>query len=641
MSDNLDKNINNRIGTHCWGTNPVSVASVPTFARAGARWLRATRQTQMEVVMPGPGRYEFPAAGEESVDLALKSGMSIMAILDGRWGNETRINKLPWASPIWEHLDAWSDFVRASVKYYKGRIKYWEVINEPPFFWWYPYPEGVTYTDINPPLKRAPIRHYAELLKATAKAIRETDPEAKIISGAGFPDGVFLRHLYENGCRDSFDIAGVHYIGCKHPDDFARGIKTLRSIMAEYGDKDKPLWDTESGPGGAVIGLAVQTPDEYEGLFNIYRHCFTHEFGLDRYFWFNPANAPEAGVSAAQCSTALKTDGSLAPAYQALRTLVDAVGEGPLKKCQHIDSEVHAYVFDGPKGPVTIIWSTAPAVAKFPKGTEAKDWQGVAVKLDGEVKLSGRPFFVAGDLLANRLDATVKGKRETVVECWENKRAAADTPSYVSPRTLKRLSASESDWSKIPFVASRAEISVPKQQDHFTLLPTSVGADLKMAHDEEALYLFSNTYDDQLDHARPTGFIQFTVRDGNPSVAEWPYFTNSYGLFTLILGKSGPRLTRYDTLYVDEYPGCVLGKKVELVIEPKADGIRYFARIPWKEIGPCRPGKFNPFYMMFTFNRADNMVDVPADCEPEEWSHNWADNFICKKPPLARMVCFE
>jgi len=158
-----------RIGCHCWGTNPGSVAALDVCAEIGVGWVRSTRPMQIDVVADGRGLYDWERAGESSVNNAVAQGMSVMGILDGRWGFETKVNKLPWCSPIWEHLDDWCDFVAAAVTHYRDRVKYWEVLNEPPFFWWYPAKPGERFSDVNGRMKRAPFRHYAEFLKATAR----------------------------------------------------------------------------------------------------------------------------------------------------------------------------------------------------------------------------------------------------------------------------------------------------------------------------------------------------------------------------------------------------------------------------------------------------------------------------------------
>lgn len=635
MATNLPANLNNRIGCTCWGTNPASVEILPVAAEAGCRWMRATRPMQMEVVSSGPRAYDFAKHGEGSIELAIASGMSVMGILDGRWGNETNFNNLPYASPIWEHLDLWEDFTRAAVRYYKDRVKYWEIINEPPFFWWYPTPEGVTMPEKNPDLKRAPIWAYAELLKTSARAIRATDPEAKIVMGSGFSDGLFLQRLYELGCRDFFDIASVHYLNCKHPEDFARAHRRLRTVMAQFGDAAKPLWDTENGPGGAVIGQAVRTPQEYEALYNIYRHCFAAEFGLERYFWFNPAPAKEAGVN--HGNSCRNADGSLAPAYQALKTLTSQVGESALVGAAHLEREAHVYVFAGPRGPVSILWATAPATARLETPTEAVDYLGQPVRLTAAFALTGKPLFIPGDI-RKELDVSLQGRRETVVPPM--KIPPATTPEFVCPKLKGRPGIRAAAWAKIPYVATRADIPVIEQNDHFCLLSTSVTADVQMAHDSTALLLRIKTYDARLDPARPTGLVQFSLRDSNPDITEWTYFYNSYGLFNLFASKHGPQFLRYEHLLMDEYPAGVV-PEAAVKVEAEADGLLWWARIPWRVLGPCRPGKHNPFLMMFTFNRADHILDVPDADTPEEWSHNFGDIFIVKPPELTRWVRFE
>ncbi len=635
MPDNISRNLNSRIGCHCWGTNPASVAGIPAFAEVGCRWVRATRPMQMDVVAMGLRKYNFADNGEKSIDLAIANGMSIMGIIDARWGNETLFNDLPYASPIWEHLDLWEDFVVATVNYYKDRVKYWEIINEPPFFWWYPTPEGVTIPQINPDTKRAPIWAYAQLLKTSAQAIRATDPTAKIVMGSGFNDGQFLQRLYDLGCKDDFDIASVHYLGCKHPDDFARGYKRIRTVMAENGDANKPLWDTENGPNGAVIGQSVESPGHYEALYNIYRHCFTHQFGLDRYFWFNPVTQKEVGVS--HGSEIYDDNNCLTPAYRALKTLYNLVGEGELLRDTHIDSEVHAYLFNGTIGPVTILWSTAPATVNLKTDIDAFDYLGNPLTLKKNFELNGQPLFIPGDVMP-AMDITITGKRETVVPCM--KQPPVDTIEFTPPAVPNILDIHDPEWNNIPYLATHTDIPVITQNDHFCKVTTSVTADIRMAYTADALLLQVKTFDDRLNQKCPTGLVQFTLRDSNPDVGEWTYFYNSYGLYNLFASDRGPLFLRYEHLYQDEYPtGIVKNARVQTEAQP--DGLLFCAAIPWSEIAPCRPGMHNPFLMMFSFNRADNILDVPTGDEPEEWSHNFNDNFIVKDPALTRWVYFR
>lgn len=631
MSDHLEHNDASRIGCHAWGTSAPSTAGIPTFAAAGCRWLRSTRPMQFEVVChAGRGTYDWAAAGEASVDLALANGFSVMGILDGRWGNETLTNFVPWASPIWEHLDCWAEFVAATVEHYRGRVRCWEIINEPPFFWWYPNLSGAPWPEKNPPMRRAPIRHYAALLKVSAQVIRRLDPQARIVAGSGFSDGLFLQRLYELGCRDDFDVASVHYLNCKHPDDFARGYRRVRAVMAAHGDANKPLWDTENGPAGAVIGQAVTSPEEYEGLYNIYRHCLAHEHGLERYFWFNPVGTSAGDQTRPNCRTAA---GALAPAYQALHTLTAAVGDAPLRGWCHLADEVHAYVFDAASGPVSLLWSTASATARLQGGYDGTDHTGAPLHVGGELALSGRPLLLRGDLLADGLDAQVTGRREVVVAPWANKSPTAATPTKRAPRAPAGMALRDPRWAALPFLATHAERPVPTTMDHFCAVTTSVPGDVQLAWDEEALHLHVLTYDEQRDPACPTGLVQVVLRDQDPAVGEWPFFYNGYGLFNLFASQRGPLCLRYEHLWPDEYPaGIMPGATLAVAAHPR--GVEYWARFPWAALGPLRPGRHSPWLLHLNFNRADGLLAVPAADDPWEWSHNFGDNFIVKPPAL-------
>jgi len=621
---NLQKNRKNRVGCHLWTIHQAGIDAVPTFAEVGCGWVRCTRSMQMEIVCPAPRQYDFAAAGEAAVNRVLAQGMSVMGILDGRWwpeGERTR-NLLPWASPIWEHLDLWGDFVTATVEHYRDRVKHWEVINEPPFFWWYP-----TSGDENALRRRAPIRYYADLLQVTAARVRSADPEAKIVIGSGFSDGLFLSKLYELGCKDAFDIASVHYLGCRHPDAFAAGVRRLRQVMAAHGDGDKPIWDTENGPGGAVIGKYVTTPEHYEACTNIYRHCFAHQFGIERYFWFNPILK---GSDADHGSCLRAANGELTPAYQALKTLTERIGESELLDHRQFDGEGHLYVFAGAGRPVSVLWATAPATLRLTAPAEGVDYLGHPVSLGREQAIDGRPLLLEGNLLAAGATISVSGARECVIPL--HRPLPEQVPTVVSPRMDGPVA-----WEEVPPLVTADAITVVEADVHFCQLPSSVPATVRLAHDDQALYLRVEAKDDRLDPRRPRGFFELAIRDSDPAITEWPHFFNAYGLYVVYVDGATARVLRYDTMAPDAYPGGPIPTATASFSVSGATLI-YELRLPWNEIGPLRPGRHNPFLLQMNFNRADNLFDVPAECDPAEWSHNWADTFICKAPALIRWL---
>ena len=635
MKTNLEANAKNRIGCHCWGTSPDSIGLLADEAAVGVRWVRATRQMQLEELLPnGPGKYDFARAGEHSIDLAIAKGMSIMGILDGRWGNETFANKLEWCSPIWKHLDVWCDFVAAVANHYKDRVKYWEVINEPPFFWWYPPAPGAAFPEANAPMKRATVGAYAELLKATAKTVRACDPEAKIVVGSGFRDGSFLRRLYEHGCREYFDVACVHYLPCHHPDAFATSYLAQRNAMAEYGDEKKPLWDTENGPHGAFIGIGVDTPEGYQGLYHVYRHCFAHQFGLERYFWFNPPGGSH-GVGIRE------KNGEYSAAYRSMAVMTEQLGDGDLLGHERVKEDVHIYVFEGTRGPVSVAWATAPATMRLAGGGKAVDYLGKAESLPENFALTAKPIYVEGDLRKRDFSVEVTGPCHAVLPGRAEVQPKADSPTFVSHRVAKPLALDDARWKEIPVFAKREEIAVGRVPEfHFAKVPAPLPAELKMAHDAENLYLQARIWDERLEVKNPSGVVQFVLRDSNPAVKEWPFFIGGYGLFGLDVAKGKGRFLLFEHVYPSEYAhGVVPGVPVAARVEEGA--LVVTAAIPWSAMGSLRPGKDGPFFATFSITRRDELLEIPDGNDPAEWSNNYADVFIVLPHSLQGWVKFE
>jgi hypothetical protein len=393
MRDIIIKN-NSRIGGHIWGSNAESRNSTEDFYEAGIRWIRSTRPMEMDDVLSGPFAYDFGHNGcEEATDRQFRAGFNIMGILDFE-----HYRAKPFCAPIWKHLAEWESFVRACVTHYKDRVKYWEVINEPPYGWLMPKPEGAPDSF----WERGPVSEYAKLLKITTGVIRELDPEAVVLCGSTMYDGKFLRLFYEQGCKDDLDIATVHYLHCSYPGQYHREYDLLRSIMAEYGDAQKPLWDTECGPGGERADKYVRTHVgyiEYEACSNVYRHCLAHAAGLPRYFWFNPNfDWDQTG----QHFIPTRDDrGAFTPPYQALKVMTGLLGESGLSAHRSLGDEVHAYVFDAPKGPVSVVWATEPARLRSDVPLEATSALGRSIALGKEWELDHIPLFIEDNVLAD------------------------------------------------------------------------------------------------------------------------------------------------------------------------------------------------------------------------------------------------
>ena len=172
-----------------------------------------------------------------------------------------------------DDLADWGDYVYAVVSRYRGRVRYYQLWNEPNI-----YPEWGEQP-VNP-------EAYTQLLCQGYQRAREADPQAIILSGAlaptislhpgpgpalGLNEFVFLQRMYDAGAADCFDIMAVNdYMLWSGPTDyrlrpldisFSRPIY-VRDIMVANGDAAKPIWISEMNSNAvpndpAISGLGA------------------------------------------------------------------------------------------------------------------------------------------------------------------------------------------------------------------------------------------------------------------------------------------------------------------------------------------------------------------------------------------------
>ncbi|MDP3696712.1 MAG: glycosyl hydrolase [Candidatus Taylorbacteria bacterium] len=136
------------------------------------------------------------------------------------------------------HFDSWVQVLKFSVQK-NPDATYWQVWNEPnEALFWQPRPDAAAYT---------------ELLKKSYIAIKEANPNAKVLngglSGVGPAVKQYLRDMYANGAGKYFDILALHPYGQPNsPDTYLRDfLYEIKNIMNANGDVAKPIWITEIG----------------------------------------------------------------------------------------------------------------------------------------------------------------------------------------------------------------------------------------------------------------------------------------------------------------------------------------------------------------------------------------------------------
>ena len=146
----------------------------------------------------------------------------------------------------------YADYVAAVAQRYKGRIRAYQLWNEPNI-----YPEWGAQA-VNP-------EDYAKMLCLAYRRVKAIDPEAIVLaaalaptveqSGRDLSDLIFLQRMYTAGAGQCFDVASAQGYGLfSGPED--RRLSPLgtnvarhtlmRDIMVANGDAGKPIWLAEA-----------------------------------------------------------------------------------------------------------------------------------------------------------------------------------------------------------------------------------------------------------------------------------------------------------------------------------------------------------------------------------------------------------
>ncbi|MCC6564903.1 MAG: cellulase family glycosylhydrolase [Chloroflexi bacterium] len=232
------------------------------ISAAGFAWIRQ-EFTWEDIEIHGRGDFEdrrnVDAIGvvdawakyDRIVDLAEQYGLQIQA----------RISNPPqWAQPSPDAgdmappalIEDYVNFARTLAERYRGRIRYYQVWNEPNI-----YPEWGE-ADVDP-------EAYTELLCAAHDALKAVDPEIVVISGALAPtvelsgrnlnDFVFFERMYAAGAGACFDVLSMQGYGLNSgPTDRRMRPVTvnvgrsqyIRELMVAHGDAHKPIWLSEA-----------------------------------------------------------------------------------------------------------------------------------------------------------------------------------------------------------------------------------------------------------------------------------------------------------------------------------------------------------------------------------------------------------
>ena len=235
------------------------------IADAGFTWIRQQFPWE-DIEIAGKGDFwdhkwnvSAWAKYDRLVAMAETHGLQIIARLDNAPAWSRGVGDAEgWTLAPPDDPEDYGDFVYAVVSRYKGRIRHYQIWNEPNI-----YPE---WGD-----QPADPAGYTELLKVAYRRAKEADPDCVIISAAlaqtteetppefgprNVSDLLFLEGMYAAGAKGHFDVMGAMVYGLwtgpydlrtnRDRANYSR-VQLLREIMVRHGDAHKPIWAAEVG----------------------------------------------------------------------------------------------------------------------------------------------------------------------------------------------------------------------------------------------------------------------------------------------------------------------------------------------------------------------------------------------------------
>jgi polysaccharide biosynthesis protein PslG len=170
------------------------------------------------------------------------------------------------------NIKDWDDFVRAIATWSGGRIKYWELWNEPN----------------DPHSYCGDMRTMVTLAQHASAIIKGVDPSAMIlspgvVSGSG-PS--WLDGFLSAGGGAYVDIIAFHGYWSSTAEDIGNVVRSYRNVMKAHHVAAKPLWDTEASWAGRNGGIGGLTDISQRAAFLAKYYILHWSLGVQRLVWY-------------------------------------------------------------------------------------------------------------------------------------------------------------------------------------------------------------------------------------------------------------------------------------------------------------------------------------------------------------------
>ena len=406
---------------------------MPLVRKLGFGSVRAFEIFEFAGIAPAKGKFDF-ARADRMVAEAEKCGLTILPILgEFQWPYYRADVPIPkyaqekvGENPLedgrrvrlaWPTIEAWKAYVRAVTGHYKGRITYWEVMNEP----------NLLMT----------AQQYAPYLQAAYEAAKQGNPDCRVVGVCGTSDfagkpGSFTDSVFKLGGTKWFDVLSVHLYDTRAPEQSLgngsdRLLEGWRKTMKDAYAKEAAVWHTERSYSARELGYSarkVNVPAEYceepQFLIDTFKHkaeYMIRETLLDsvaghggRFFWFGQFDYPTCFITQRYFQPFgldhTEFDQSPCPellAANGLARVLDGMSH-PFRQLA-LDKAGRCCVFTGEKGSLAALWNEkgkgrvtlGVGQAKFALSNFFGEPMAVSPDAKGQIalELDGAPKYLA------------------------------------------------------------------------------------------------------------------------------------------------------------------------------------------------------------------------------------------------------
>jgi hypothetical protein len=274
-----------------WWQPDLAVRDLQLVKEMGFGWVKQSFAWR-DIETNGKGLYDWWKP-DTIVAQTEEAGLDLLVRIDRQpfWAQAESEPLLENAPP--GNLDDFGDFCRDLATRYRGRIRAYQVWNEPNLSreWGNEPPDPAGYT---------------RLLATCYQAIKSADPEAIVISAglaptgtmppAAMPDTDFLQGMYDAGAAAYFDVLGVNAPGYAAPPEMSpeegearyghrffvfRRVEDIRDIMVANGDEEKQVAVLEMGwtldeVHAEYAWFAVDAETQADYLVRAYQYAREH-----------------------------------------------------------------------------------------------------------------------------------------------------------------------------------------------------------------------------------------------------------------------------------------------------------------------------------------------------------------------------